>query len=165
MTLYEIDKGLLEIMESIDPETGEWVGDPEAWERLNLERDTKIENTACYIKDLTARINAFGEEIKTLQKRKKTLETKAEWLMSNLRQSLDGENFETARCAVRFKLNPEKVQYTDDSATLAWAKEYAPDCLKEVRPSLSAEAIKKRLRNGEMIPGAELVRETRMEVR
>lgn len=165
MTLYEIDMGLLAIMEATDPETGDFVGDIDAWEQLSLERDVKLENTACFVKDLDARIQNFADEIKALQKRKKTLENKKEWLMDNLRRSLDGENFETTRCTIRWKKNPVKLQYSAEADTLAWAKEYAPDCIKEVRPSLSTEAVKRHLLDGEMVPGAELVSGMRMEVK
>lgn len=164
MTLYEIDQSLMEIMESVDPETGEWIGDTEAWERLNLERDVKIENTALFIKNLRSEALAIKGEETTLAKRRKRLERKIEWLEGNLKLSLDGSPFETARCAIKFKRNPESVAYTDEKAAMQWAIEYAQDCVKYAAPELSKSAIKARLKAGEAVPGAELVRETRMEV-
>lgn len=165
MTLYEIDQSLLDIMEAVDPETGEWTGDPEAWERLNLERDVKLENTACYIKDLRGKIADFKAEIKALQHRQKTLENKEAWLLDNLKRSLDGTNFETTRCTVKFKRNPESVKYTDEGAAMQWAEEYAPDFVIYAKPTLSKAGIKALLKDGEQVPGAELVREMRMEVK
>ena len=111
MTLYEIDQSLLDIMEAVDPETGEWTGDPEAWERLNLERDVKLENTACYIKDLRGKIVDFKAEIKTLQQRQKTLENKEAWLLDNLKRSLDGSNLKQpdARSSSSGILNPLNI--------------------------------------------------------
>ena len=165
-TLYEIDGALLRLMEeSVDPETGEFKPDQEAWDRLQMEREVKIENTALYIKDLRARAGDIAEEAKTLQARKKALENRADWLAENLRQSLDGTGFETARCVVKFKKNPESVRYTDQDAAMAWAAEYAQDCIRVPPPELSKAAIKAKLQQGEMVPGAELVREVRMEVK
>lgn len=165
-TLYEIDGALLRLMEeSVDPETGEFKPDQEAWDRLQMEREVKIENTALYIKDLRARAGDIAEEVKTLQARKKALERRADWLAENLRRSLDGADFETARCAVKFRKNPESVKYTDEDAAMAWAVEYAQDCIRILPPELSRVAVKARLKAGEMVPGAELVREIRMEVK
>ena len=165
MTLYEIDQSLLDMMEAVDPETGEWAGDPEAWDRLSLERDQKLENTACYIKDLRVRIQGFREEIKTLQKRQRTLEAKEAWLLENLRRSLDGTDFETTRCRLRFKQNPESVKISDREACMRWAETYAPDAIRYAEPELSKGDLKTLLKNGVEVPGCELSRETRLEVR
>lgn len=165
-TLYEIDGALLRMMEeSVDPETGEFLPDQEAWDRLQMEREVKLENTALYIKDLRARAGDIAEEAKNLQARRKALENRADWLAENLRRSLDGASFETARCVVKFKKNPESVKYTDEDAVMAWAVEYAQDCVRVPPPELSKAAVKARLQKGEAVPGAELVRETRMEVK
>lgn len=165
MTLYEIDQSLLEIMEATDPETGEWIGDLDAWESLNQARETKIENTALFIKELRGDIAKFKGEIETLQKRLKTLQNKEAWLLENLRRSLDGQNFETARCTVRFKRNPESVRFTAEDETLKWCVEHRQDIIRYGKPTLSKDEIKALLKAGEEIPGAKLVRETRMEVK
>ena len=166
MTLYEIDSRLRELMDnSVDPETGEFTADPEEWANLQMARDEKIENTALYIKNLRADALAIKAEVDTLNKRKKRLESKIAWLESNLDYSLAGQMFETSRCSVKFKLNPESVRYTDEKAAMAWAVEYAQECIKFAPPELSKSAIKAKLKEGEEIPGAELVRETRLEVK
>lgn len=165
MSLYQIDQELQALMEAIDPETGEWVGDPEAWERLNLERDRKIESTALYIKDLRGEAAAIKGEIDTFQRRLKTIQNKEAWLMDNLKRSLDGSSFETTRCTVKFKRNPESVKYTDEGAAMQWAEMWAPDYVIYAKPTLSKAGIKALLKDGEQVPGAELVREMRMEVK
>lgn len=165
MTLYEIDQELLDLMEAIDPETGEWAGDPEAWDRLNMERDQKLENTACYIKDLRGDIAKLKGEIETLTKRMRTLQNKEAWLLDNLRRSLDGQNFESARCQLRYKKNPESVRLTDEAAAMAWARENAPDCLRYKPATLSLSDLKQEIKKGASIPGAELVRDMRLEVK
>ena len=95
MTLYEFDQNLAALMDAVDPETGEWIGDVQAWEDLNQERDKKLENTALFIKELRGDIAKFKAEIETLQKRMRVLMNKEAWLLENLRRSLDGQMFET----------------------------------------------------------------------
>lgn len=165
MTLYEIDASLAAIMDQVDPETGEWIGDAQAWEDLNQERDTKIENTVLFVKELRGDIAKFKVEIETLQKRMRVLVNKEAWLLENLKRSLDGQKFETPKCVVRFKANPESVNYTDEKAAIAWAVENAQECIRFAPPELSKSEIKKKLQNGVAVPGAELTRSQRMEVK
>ena len=165
MTLYEIDKRLYEMAEAmLDPETGELTGDPEAWAELQMARDEKLENTALFVKNLRSEALAIKGEENTLAKRRKRLERKITWLESNLRASLDGQMFETSKCSIKFKKNPESVRILDEQATMNWAYQFAQDCIRYAQPELSKSALKERLKEGEAIPGAELVRETRMEV-
>ena len=56
MPLYEIDQSIKAL---VDPETGELL-DYEAFARLQMEREAKLENIALWIKDLRAK----AEEIK-----------------------------------------------------------------------------------------------------
>ena len=55
MKLYEIENAILEC---IDTETGEVI-DIERLNELQMERETKIENVACWIKDLKAEAEAI----------------------------------------------------------------------------------------------------------
>lgn len=165
MSLYTIDLELMELMEAIDPETGEWVGDQEAWERLNMERDAKIENTGLYIKDLRVDIAGHREEIRRLQAKVKTMENKIAWLSENLKRSLNGESFETTRCSLRFKVNPYSVKIDDEDQVMRWAEIYAPDAIKYAEPELKKAELKKIIASGDTIPGAHLEQEVRLEVK
>lgn len=165
MTLFEIDAQMEALTAAMtDPETGEFTGDFDAWNALQMARAEKLEKSGVYLKKWTAQITALKNEEEALAKRRKVLTRKRDWMRENLARSLDGENFETAAVAMRFKRNPEKVVYTDEAETVSWAQQYAQDCLKEPRPELSTAAVKKRLQTGEAVPGAELVQETRLEV-
>ena len=55
MTLYEIDKA---IMECVDLETGEII-DTEQLDKLTMEREAKLENVACWIKELKVEAEAL----------------------------------------------------------------------------------------------------------
>ena len=55
MTIYDIDNAILEC---IDMETGEII-DTDKLNELELERESKIEGVACWIKDLKAEAEAL----------------------------------------------------------------------------------------------------------
>lgn len=165
MTLYEIDSRLKEMMDNaIDPETGELIADPVEWESLQMAWDEKVENTAIFIKDLRADALKLKAEEENLVKRRKRLERKADWLESNLKNRLQGQPFETARCSIKFRKNQESVSYTSEADAMAWATEYAHDLINFGKPTLSKMGIKKLLQEGTEIPGAELVRTVSMKI-
>ncbi len=73
MTLYEIDKAITDLA---DPETGE-ITDFEALDNLQMARDQKIENIACYYKNLVSDAEAIKAEKEALAERQKVAENKA----------------------------------------------------------------------------------------
>ena len=66
MNLYEIDT---EILGCVDMETGEIIDDGRL-DRLQMEKEKKIENIACWYKNLKAEEGAIDSEIKNLNARK-----------------------------------------------------------------------------------------------
>lgn len=152
MTIYDIDNAITAL---IDEETGE-IMDFEAFEALNLERDTKIENMALWVKDLDAETSAIADEIKKLTERKKAAENKAKNLREYLNRICGGEKFKTARCAISFrttqvaKLDPEFLE---------WAKgdlENNMEYLTFVEPKASTAAVKKAMLEGKEFKYAHL---------
>ena len=109
--LYEIDQGILEC---IDLETGEVI-DPDRLESLQMERDQKIENVACWIKNLLSDAEAIKAEKEALAKRQVAALAKAEQLKQWLTNALEGQKFSTARCAVSFRRS-EKVEVLDEDS-------------------------------------------------
>lgn len=77
MTLYEINKQIVDAVEyGCDSETGEII-DASALDALKIARDEKHENIALLIKDLRAQEKAIAEEEAALHKRRTTLANKA----------------------------------------------------------------------------------------
>lgn len=99
MTLYDIEDAILEC---VDQETGDIV-DIEKLEALEMERDTKISNIACWIKDLKAEAEAIKAEKQNLDKRLKADTNKAEQLKAYLDGYLNGAKFKDARCAISYR--------------------------------------------------------------
>ena len=67
MTLYEIDKDIQVLIN----EDGE-IEDIERFDALVMERNKKIENVGCWVKNLTAEVAAMKEEKKRLEDRIKS---------------------------------------------------------------------------------------------
>lgn len=125
MNIWEIDKAMREIEaleedeELIDLETGEVISVADALEKLEMARETKIENAAMMVKNLSAEAAAIKAEEEKLAKRRKAIENKADDVKQFLIRALtreDGtsEKFRTARAAVTVKMNPAKVVIRDE---------------------------------------------------
>ena len=109
MTIYEINE---EILNCIDLETGEII-DIDRLNDLQLERDAKIENVACWIKELKAEAEAIKTEKQTLAERQKVAENKAESLKKWLAFALDGQKFKTPKCSISYRKS-EVVEVTEE---------------------------------------------------
>jgi len=158
MKLYEIDNAILDC---IDLETGEII-DAERLDALNMERDAKIENVACWIKDLKAEAEAIKAEKQALAERQRVAENKAESLKKWLAYALDGQKFGTAKCAISFR-NTESVEVTDEGLE-ALMKEHN-ELLTYKKPEPNKTAIKQALKDGLTVAGVELVRNTNVIIK
>lgn len=150
MNLYEISEAVETAFNlAIDPETGE-INDDQLilLEALEIERDKKIENIACLIKNLKADAAALKAEKDAFQKRQKQAENKVESLTNYLQSVLNGEKFTTDRCAISFRKTNKVV--LDEGFTI-----YDIDThfLRMAEPTLDKVEIKKALDAGAKIPG------------
>lgn len=120
MTLFEIDAAILAaIAHETDPETGE-INNLDELMSLQMERDKKIENIACLIKNIKADVKALKEEAQALTERRRVAENKAARLEAVLDEALDGQKFTTPRCVVSFR-NSKAVEVDDEDALINWA--------------------------------------------
>ena len=150
MTIYEIDQA---IMECVDLETGEII-DTEQLDKLQMERDTKLENVACWIKDLKAEAEALKNEKQALAERQRVAENKAESLKKWLAYALQGEKFKTPKCAISFRKS-EAVEVTDEGLNNLM-KEH-DELLTYKAPEPNKTAIKQALKDGLSVEGVQLV--------
>lgn len=150
MSLYEIDQSILAL---VDPETGEILDDA-ALEQLQMERESKLENIACWIKNLTAESAAIRQEETNLAERRKVLERKTERLKKYLAEALNGEKFQTAKCAVTFR-KVSRVEIADACSVADWCDNNGMGDLVVYRePTVSKNELAKLLKAGAEIPGA-----------
>lgn len=144
--LYEIDNAILEC---IDAETGELI-DYERFESLQMERNQKIENVACWIKNLQADAIAFKAEKDAFAEREKSAKNKIESLKKWLLFALEGQKFSTTKCAVSFRKS-EQVEIIDLESV---PKELVTETV-EIKPDKMR--IKAILKDGQTVSGCQLI--------
>ena len=151
--LYDIDAAILDC---VDQETGE-ILDPEKLDALQMEREQKLEGVALWIKDLKAEAEAVKAEADKLTARKKAVENKIEGLKQWLLYALGGEKLKTARCNV-YQTHSQRLAVVDEEKLVQYLKlDDDPDRYLRFRePELKKDEIKKALKDGTIIPGAEL---------
>lgn len=160
MTLYDIDAqiaaldGAAEDDMLIDEETGELISVSQALDALRMEREAKLENVACWVKNLSAETDAIREEENRLAKRRKAAETKAanlkSWLLAAMtREDGTTDKLKTGRVMVSVKRNPPSTVVDD---------ELLPSTYKVAKITYQAnkELIKRELLSGGEVPGAHL---------
>lgn len=150
MTIYEIDGAILDC---IDLETGEVI-DVDRLTELQMDREKKIENVACWIKELKAEAEAIKAEKQALADRQRVAENKVESLKRWLAYALDGKKFSTARCAVSFR-SSESVEVTEEGLE-ALMKEH-DELLTYKKPEPNKTAIKQAIKDGLSVSGVQLV--------
>lgn len=161
MNLYEIDQAIQDL---VDPESGE-LKDYEAFEKLQLARDEKLENTALFIKNLMAEAKAIKEEEKSLKERRVAAENKAERMKEYLFRALDGEKFKTARCSVSYQKSTA-LEVDDAVAAAEWLDANGHvDLVVYSAPTIDKRAVSDLIRGGKEIPGASVVERVSMTVR
>lgn len=152
MTIYEIDQSIQALLDgAVDEETGELLIDTAALDALQMERDEKVENLACYIKNLAGDITKIKAEEEALAKRRKAAEAKRDRLKTYLGDVLGGQKFSTPRVAVSFRKS-ESVELLPEFTE--WAQEHAPDLLRYKDPEPDKTAINRALADGRVIPCA-----------
>lgn len=148
MKLYEIDQAILNC---IDLETGEII-DTEQLDKLTMEREAKLENVACWIKELKAEAEALKAEKMAFAKRQQVAENKMESLKKYLAYALDGQAFKTVRASVTFR----KSQAVEVADIYKLDENY----LRYKEPEADKTAIKEALKAGQTVAGATLVENT-----
>lgn len=157
MNIYDIDIALVNaseaILEVFDEETGE-VTDIDQFEALKAEidglqmaREQKISNVACWIKNLTAEAEAIKAEKQNLAKRQQALENKAANLKKYLEYALHGEKFEDARCKISYR--------SSESITFAEGFDYSklPEEFQKVTVEPRKTELKKAIKEGQGFAG------------
>lgn len=161
MTLYEIDNAINSVIENgfkVDEDTGEVLFTSKDIEQLQLDRQSKIESIALYIKNKEALANDITEEIKTLTERKKAVERKIQSIKDYIQFVLGGEKFETAKCAISYRKS-SKVEIDD-------IEQVPEDYIRlEIKKSPDKTAIKKAMNEGAEIAGCHVVECNNMTIK
>ena len=164
-TLYELDRAICDVLENgfhVDEETGEVFFEGEDLDALEAARADKLEAVACFIKGHDAEAAAIKAEEKALEARRKAKEAKADRLRAYLANSLQtaGESrFESARCALAFRKS-EAVEIVDEALLFAFGF-----CDEKLTVAPNKTKIKKALKAGDAVPGAQLIVKQNIQIK
>ncbi|GEM_PF-191395 len=170
--LYEIKADIDSLLtkgwdeQCVDMETGE-IDEAKVADlltKLEMDEQEKIENIACYIKNLDSYSTAIRAEEKALAERRRAKENKAASLRRYLGGYLQGRKYETPRCVVSFRRS-EAVEITDEEAVMEFAKKYGADLLRVKEPEIDKSTLKDILKHGAIIKGAQLVERQNLQIK
>lgn len=185
--LYEIDSRLRELenfvyddacpKNLVNVETGEIISEEEFFNMFNniqMALTDKIENTMCYYKNLMSDVEAFKAEEEKLKKRRIAKETYAEKLKQYInnyimslhidekgvlnKEELNKWKMETPKIKLSYRKS-ESVNITNENAI---PNEYKKE---KVEISVDKTALKKDIKSGKIIDGAEIVVNINMQVK
>ena len=154
-SLYEINNDFIQVLENgflVDEETGEITFQEDALNDLDLEFSQKVDNIACYIKDIESLNQAIKDEKKALDERLKVNDRKVENLKKYVSSSLkmrDMNKLETARNKITFRKS-KSVNVINESLL---ADEYFTE---KITKTVNKTAIKKAIESGLTVDGAEI---------
>ena len=154
MNLYEIEAEMLTCIS----EDGEVI-DLEKLDALTMERNSKVSNIACWIKDLKAEAEAIKAEKQNLDKRQKVAENKAASLREYLAGFLNGEKYKDARVSISYRKSTA-VQIAEDMDIKRLPEEYL-----KITVEPSKTAIKEALTNGVAVEGCTLIENNNIQIR
>ncbi len=163
ISLYEINDEYERALNTfhIDEETGELIFDNEAIEKNEADFKTKIDNLACYIKDLNALSESIKAEKSALDERLKANDKKVEALKKYLGSALEMrgmDKFETARNKLSFRKSTSVVVNED----VLLPKEYIKTVVTE---KVDKKAIGDALKNGAVIYGCYLKETNNLQIK
>lgn len=162
IALYEAAATVRELLEQVDPETGEL---PEGYEQARAIVATKAQSVAAFILENEAQASMVEAHAKALLDRVKTARKRSEWLKEYLRSHMDA-------CGVlsiksddgTFSCKLEKER--DESVDVFDAAQLPPDYLREtIKIEPDKVLIKRALKDNFDVPGARLVKKDRLTLK
>lgn len=167
--LFEINNVIDSILNSdlekddelVNNETGEITSVEDLLNQLEIDQKTKMDNIACYIKNLNADVEAIKNEEKNLAARRKAKENQVERLKSYLSSNMQyaGYNkFESARCVLSFRSS--KAVEIEEGAQIP--ENYINVKITE---EPNKKALKEALEMGEIIEGVSIVEKKNLQIK
>lgn len=157
-TLYELTKLYRDFEWEVDEETGE-ITNADDLDMIEMARDVKIENIALWIKNLRSDIEAYKTEKKVFELRAKQAERQIEKLEWILRTNLaPNEKFTTSKVKLSWR-SSEIVNVINENLI---PEEYIR-VKTETAPNKTA--IKKAIKEGELISGVELLQVENLQIK
>ena len=155
MHLYEISKQYNEIQTLADSDDESMIlAVKDTLEAIGGEFEEKAKAVVSVALNITSDIEAIDAQIKRLQEKKKTIQSKDEWLRNYLKQNMQATGINKITCPL-FSITlsaPASVVAIDDESAL-------PDDYVKVKTDVSPDKVKiaRDLKAGISVPGASLV--------
>jgi hypothetical protein len=164
LTLYSLSANYLQALDFLtDPEAdlpAETVKD--TLEALAGELEDKAVNVAKFLRNMEAMAEAIKVAEADMAKRRKALESRAQWMKDYLKGNMEHTGISKIECPY-FKLsiqnNPAAVHIFDEGAIPAQFKEQV------ITWKIDKTAIKKAILAGQSVAGASLVNGTRLVIK
>ena len=153
MNLYDIDNAILSC---VDMETGEII-DAEKLDELKMEKERKIRNIACWVKELNAEAEALKKQKDSFAAREKAAKNKAEGLKAYLSSYLGGKEAKGAEYQISFRAS-QATEITDEEAIPLEYRIPQPD-------KLDKDGLLKALKGGAVIPGAQMIERKNIQIK
>lgn len=180
MTLYEIDERLNLLEEFMcDPDTGEILSEEEfnqKFDEIQMTLNEKIENSMCFYKSLMAEVEAFKNEKTNLEQRRKVKENLANRIQKRIDDYIVFQHTDEHGIIDKNKLNKFKYESTrlklsyrkSDIVNITDVNKIPSEFIKNkalTEDDVMKAELKKLLKNGKNIEGAELVNKLNMQVK
>lgn len=178
MTLYEIDEKLRVLEEyGVDEETGELLDEDQfnaKFDEIQMALNDKIESSICFVKNLNTEVEAFKAEEKNLAQRRKIKENLAERIKNRIdtyikAQYTDEEGNIDIVGLNKYKMETPKMKlsYRKSESVNITDIDSIPKKYIKTKTEISADKtnIKKAIKAGQDINGAELVTNINMQVK
>lgn len=157
MKLYELTNDYLALLEAIDNDEIPEEAIADTLESITACIEDKADSIACLLKNLDADIVAIKAEEARLAERRKAKEKSHERIKQYLSETLQRaglDKIETARNRITFRKS-ESVE-VDEDTFIKWAEVNRDDLLTYSAPKVNKTEVKKALKDGIEIVGAEL---------
>lgn len=157
MKLYELTNDYLALMQAIENDELPEEAIADTLEAITASIEDKADNIACALKNLEAECKAIKAEEDRLAERRKAKEKSHKRIKQYLSDTLQNAGLtkiETARNCITFRKS-ESVE-VDEETFITWAQKNRDDLLTYSAPSVNKTEIKKALKDGIEIVGAEL---------
>lgn len=157
-TLYKINSLLLQAIEANEEVEGAYTDTIEA---LQLEFNEKIDNLACYIKNINAEVEAMKYEEKALAERRKAKEKKVNRLVGYMKECLKSQNIsklDTPRNLVSIRKCPKSINIQNETQLIEWAERTGFECdICKTKITVSKTDVKQLIDKGIDVPFVEIV--------
>lgn len=168
MKLYELANDYENLMAAIENGDIPEEALADTLESITALLDEKADNIACWIKQLTAEVEAIKAEEDKLKARRTAKLKRAERLTEYLAECLTNSGIpkiETARNVISFRKNPPAVVFDDEAKFIEWAQVHADGLLNYAKPKVDRVAVKVALENGAEIEGCRIESKLNIQIK